>query len=158
MCRPKENKILKNHVTSWHEGSYQIRCRIENRDTGIVKCTKSQADWRGGKTVRSSESATYTNCRLLSSPIAGEISHPRFRLDRFLFVHRKQYHQKILIIFSKHKKNDPSFSRNKMCNIFEHRLHHIKKNQTLFLSGTLRHKMFQEQSLSGQNMQQCRKK
>ena len=43
-----------------------------------------------------------------------------------------------------------------MCNIFEHRLR-IKKNQTLFLSGTLRHRMFQEQSLGGQNMLQCPK-
>uniref|UniRef100_A0A0A9DBP8 Uncharacterized protein n=1 Tax=Arundo donax TaxID=35708 RepID=A0A0A9DBP8_ARUDO len=33
----------------------------------------------------------------MSSPIAGEISPPRFRFDRFLYFHRKQSHHKILL-------------------------------------------------------------
>lgn len=58
---------------------------------------------------------THTNCRLLSSPTAGEISPPRLRFDRFLLKTKsqKKTHQKesILCFNTQNKVTDCPFSK-----------------------------------------------
>jgi hypothetical protein len=86
---------------SHHVARGQIRCRIFSFFLKKREEITEQSNERKHKLMAASKgggkcTGTHMDCRLLSSPMAVEISPPRFRFDRFLFVHSEQSHQKII--------------------------------------------------------------